>query len=59
MIQGEPLPDGGLLRKGVIYLVPATGSRSGRDVDPRIVAAIEREQRRRIREYLEARRRAS
>ena len=56
MIEGEPLPNGGILKKGVIYRVPAPRTPPKRSLPPEILAAIEREQRRLIREYLERRR---
>jgi hypothetical protein len=59
VIDGEPLPEGGLLRKGVIYLVPAPKAVPKRELDPVIVEMIECEKRRRIREYLGKRKRAS
>lgn len=60
MIEGEPLPRGGLLRKDVIYLVPVPpGAYSKRITDPEVLEVVRRWYRRQYREYLERRRRAS
>ena len=58
VFDAEPLPRGGLLRKGVIYRVPALPTRR-REPDPEVLEVIRRVEARKIREYLERRKRAS
>jgi hypothetical protein len=59
MFDAQPLPRRGVLRKGVIYRVPALPGRRRRAPDPEIVEIIRRVEARKIREYLEKRKRAS
>ena len=51
-----PLPRNGILRKGVLYRVPAPPRQPKRELDPEILATIERGRRKRIQEYLDSRR---
>jgi len=52
-----PLPERGVLRRGVIYRVPAPRTRPRRELDSETLAIIQRGREKLIREYL--RRRAS
>jgi hypothetical protein len=55
-----PLPERGMLRRGVLYRLPAPrGWSSKRATDPDVLEAARRGQRKLLREYLERRRRAS
>ena len=58
MFDAEPLPKGGVLRKGVIYRVPAPPGRRWREPDPEVVEVIRRVEARKIREYFEKRKRS-
>ncbi len=61
MFDAEPLPTRGVLRKGAIYRVPALPPLPGwpREPDPEVLEIIRRVEARKIREYLEKRKRAS
>jgi hypothetical protein len=54
-----PLPRSGVLKKGVLYRVPAPPRQPTRELDPEIVAIVERGRRKRIQEYLDSRRKRS
>ena len=51
-----PLPEHGVLRKGVIYRVPAPRTPPRRPLDPETLEILARGRRKLIREYLERRR---
>lgn len=51
-----PLPKSGVLKKGVLYRVPAAPRQPKRELDPEILATLERGRRKRIQEYLDSRR---
>ncbi len=51
-----PLPERGLLRKGMIYRVPAPRTAPRRELDPETHEILARGRRKLIREYLERRR---
>jgi len=51
-----PLPERGVLRKGVIYRVPAPRTGPKRELDAETLAIIERGRRKQIQEYLDSRR---
>ncbi len=55
MINSEPLPEHGPLRKGVIYRVPSFDR--PRETDPRILEIVRRDEQAKLREYLEERER--
>jgi len=57
MIDGEPLPERGLLRKGVIYRVPRSGPPW--ETDPKVLEIVRRVEQTKLREYLDKRKRAS
>ena len=57
MFDAEPLPRRGVLRKGVIYRVPAPPGRKWREPDPEVVEIIRRVEEAKIRAYLEKRKR--
>ncbi len=61
MFDAEPLPRRGALRKGAIYRVPALPRLPGerRRPDPEILEIVRRVEARKIREYVEKRKRAS
>jgi len=50
-----PLPKSGVLKKGVLYRVPAPPRQPKRELDPEILETIERGRRKRIQEYLDSR----
>jgi hypothetical protein len=54
-----PLPRRGILRRDVIYLVPAPRGGPKREHDPQTLEIIRRGRERLYREYLERRKRAS
>ena len=56
MIDGVPLPERGILRRGVIYRVPAPPSQPKRELDADTLAVIRRGREKLIREYFERRR---
>lgn len=53
MLDGVPLPERGVLRKGVIYRIPGTPKR---EPDPKVLAIVQRVERAQIHEYLKRRR---
>ena len=51
-----PLPERGILRRGVVYRVPAPPSQPKRELDAETLAIIKRGREKLIREYFERRR---
>jgi len=51
-----PLPERGILRKGVLYRIPAPPPEPKRELDPETLAIIQRGREKLIREYLKRRR---
>jgi hypothetical protein len=56
MMDEVPLPERGILRKGVVYRVPAPRTAPKRELDPETLAIIQRGREKVIREYLKRRR---
>ena len=56
MIDGVPLPERGILQKGVIYRIPRPRDERKRELDPEILETIRRVEQAKIREYLKRRR---
>ena len=56
MIDGVPLPERGILKKGVIYRIPRPRHERKRELDPEILETIRRVEQAQIREYLKRRR---
>jgi hypothetical protein len=54
----EPLPRGGLLRKGVVYRVPVPRGSVRCEAGPDVLEIVRRIEARKIREYYEKRKRA-
>jgi len=56
MMDEVPLPERGLLRKGVLYRVPRPPDKRKRELDPETLEIIRRVEQAQIREYLKRRR---
>ena len=56
MDEFPPLPERGILRRGVMYRIPRLPAGPKREFDPETLAIIQRGREKVIREYLERRR---
>ncbi len=56
MDEFPPLPERGILRRGVMYRIPRLADEPKRELDPETLAIIQRGREKLIREYLKRRR---